>query len=740
MRRHLLPLAFFAISAVAALAACGGGGGSALVPHAGSGAGSGSGSGPSSTKTTRATMVMYVPPASHQSGSRRPFYISSNTQSFGVLVVPVGSTQTPTPLNLTIFPVATPSPCAAASGGGESCTLTVTAPVGNDIFYVAAFATASPNANAVPLSEFISGAITVSLSPSPGATPLSFTLNSVVNSAAVAVASPDPGNTPNTQVFAIAAPSAAPLGISAYDSTGAAILNDPTTPFAQPLVVKVSPAPDGVTLALTSASQCGSAASGAAATIDCAADLGNLKVVYDGTTHPDSTDHAIDAFTIDAQAQVSPGPSPANLVLASNVIADQINVGGSYAYDGWLQRLPSGDLLYALPLYNDSNIIGTYTPSTRTFGTSGTLNGISTLTAVAVAPNGSIWVVDDNSAIDCWSSTSSATAGAAPAVSGIAPLNGPDTIELYTLAVDKSNNVWYQGYDTSTSQSYVGYFPAASGCTSPGTFTNIALAGDSDDDSTAFTALSAASGVAFASIYQGLYAATTSSGSSVSAEPPALGGGMGAGVAADASGTVYATFYTYNPSADLESGTVGGALSTLLTLLPNPGSYPYSTPMYLSSFSPTNGAADRLLYADTGFEALGVVGNLHTTPTTELVGLPNTSSILATTHGTSGQQYALYVDSTPNMYIARVINTHTWSVPVSSYYGGCNGAVVSIDERGDSGPFTVNAPGASFANALPGTDHDYVMGSYSSSPFTITVTDPNGRTETLTVTASASGC
>ena len=196
-----------------------------------------------------------MPPANKQNTRGKPFYISPNTQAFAVYVeaypsvAPTGL-PSPVPSGLQIFPVATPSPCVVASGGGYTCTLTVTAPVGTDLFIVAALDGASPGPSTAPLSAFISGPVTVSLSPSPGASPLAFTLNGVVNSVAVAVHSPDPGNTPNTQVFTVGVPTGAPIAITALDSSGNQVMSPATLPFFNPIVIQASPAADGLTLSL----------------------------------------------------------------------------------------------------------------------------------------------------------------------------------------------------------------------------------------------------------------------------------------------------------------------------------------------------------------------------------------------------------------------------------------------------------------------------------------------------------
>lgn len=306
---------FVIFAGVAVLAACGGGGGSHMLPTGGSIPGGNGGSGGTSAIGRSASMSIRIPPANQQMATKRRAYVPSSTASFGVLAESASSSQTPAPSNEQIFPVATPSPCAAASGGGEVCTLTVTAPIGVDKFWVLAYAVASPSANATPLAQYEADSIDVSASPSAAATPIPFALNAVVAAAVVTVASPDPGNTPNTQVLTAAVPGVASLSVAALDANNENILADPSANYATPIEISASPSTAGVTLAFANASSCGSAIVSGVAQIACGADLSNLVAQYDGSTHPDSNDHVIDTFEITAEDEPSPSPSPATIVL-----------------------------------------------------------------------------------------------------------------------------------------------------------------------------------------------------------------------------------------------------------------------------------------------------------------------------------------------------------------------------------------------------------------------------------------
>jgi hypothetical protein len=146
---------FFVLGAL--LVACGGGGKSGVLPNATQPNGGGT---LPAQATKQLAVVLKFPPANQQSHARKPFFVSANTQSIVFAVVPNGS-GTPTPAQEQTFPVATPSPCATTAAGGETCSFSVAAPYGTDIFYVATFAVPSPNASSSPLASFVSGAIAI---------------------------------------------------------------------------------------------------------------------------------------------------------------------------------------------------------------------------------------------------------------------------------------------------------------------------------------------------------------------------------------------------------------------------------------------------------------------------------------------------------------------------------------------------------------------------------------------------
>ncbi|HUA09962.1 MAG TPA: hypothetical protein VMA98_11920 [Candidatus Acidoferrales bacterium] len=780
--RTLLTGALFALALL--VAACGGGGKSAIIPAAGGG-NTGSGATPPS-KTTQATMSLYVPPTSKQS-SRKPFYISPSTQAFAVYVeaypsaVPSGL-PSPIPTGIQVFPVATPSPCAAASAGGETCTFTVTAPIGTDLFVVAALPTTSFTAGTVPLSAFISGPVAVGASPGASSAPLSFTLNGIVNSVAVDVASPDPGNTPNTQVFAALVPAAQPLDIVAYDASGNQVMSAATLPYLNPVSIQASPAGEGLTLALIGTSSCGSSASGTTATIDCAGDLGNVQAVYDGTPHPDASDHLYDAFSVYSTTAPNPTPSPANIVLASNMLSWQLENGGGVGTPAQLLRTSSGQLFYLVYFGSQSAFVaGTFDPSTETLGSQTTLTEQApNIYGVAFAPDGSYWVANSNSTMDCFSSITSAS----PTLSGFSPTESYDggTVRVEGLAADSGGNIWYVGYDYSYDggapynagpPTFAGFF-TSTGCATPSSSSaEFALATSSTqydiEDEYPFVAALPNGDVAVQSnsYYDvepnqpgnAVYVMAASQWQNGSTPQPVSGtvelnsnsstSAMAGGVAGDNAGNVD-TLWANGPvyGADLEQVASGSSsMSELLAIPPTPGAgtAPSPYPSGLVAFSPgSSGTADRMMSIndDSNFDDLLLIESPSSSPKPIYVSLPNSAEVLAAAYSSGGGEYALDMDANENLNLVRVIPTKTWWVPNIALDAACySQSLLTILERGDSGPFTVSVPATSGVTAtqVPGADHDFIIAASGTVSFTATVTDAHGRTEAFNVTSAPSG-
>jgi hypothetical protein len=710
----------------ASLAACGGGGHSGgLLPVAQS---SPSPSSSAQSGSRRVALLLKIPPASQQSRARRPYYVSPNTQSIAFAVVPNGS-GTPTTSELQVFPVTTPSPCATISAGGESCSFTVSAPYGNDVFYVATFAVPSPNPSTTPLASFVSGSITISASPSASATPLAFTLNGIVTSVAITVASPDPNNTPNTQVIPIGTAAAPiPLAITPYDASGSAILADA---FLAPITISASPASDGVGLTMSPAPTCtgssGNASPSPSITIACAADLANVYVNYNGTTVADSSDHAIDTFVVQAE----PSSSPATIVLSSNVVTWTPNPSNTYP-QGYLQALSGNVVAYMLA--NSSTLgalYGTLSIGTGTLSASTLLNGI-TPTGFYTMSDGSIWVADNaNDQLACFTAGSS-TATATYNLSSY--VNGVDDV-TYDGA-----NIWVTGYyNADGNQNYAMYVPISGTCAG-GSVNLIELNGDSYADQHLLVAPRSAGTVFIDGIGDGGAWIATTSGATMINTLFSPGSAFGGGVGVDGTGEGYFAFNT-DPGAGIYPVASGASTLTATSLVALPSIHFGG----LAAFGPNSGAADRLAFADTTYNTLGTVeGPNSASPMPILTSVGNAEF-------TDGQNVAISSkgahvtvfesqsdDDIPT--IARAIFTTTWSVPVITLGGQNN--VLSIDERGDSGPFTVTTVGTApscygGATQIPNIDHDFIISNTGDTTCSVTlkITDKNGRSQTVAVAA-----
>jgi hypothetical protein len=709
----------------AALAACGGGGKSGMLPGTQQPGGP---TQPTQTGARQLAVVLKIPPSSQQSRARRPFFISSNTESIVFAAVPNGS-GTPTPAQAQVFPVTAPSPCATTGAGGETCSFNVAAPYGTDIFYVATFAVPSPSANSTPLASFVSGAIVVG-SPAPGVTPspLTFTMNGIVANVAITVPSPDPNNTPNTQVFlAGVAVTPVPLGITPYDASGAAILSDA---FLAPVVLNVTPAGEGVGLTINATCAGANSFATPSPVVDvmCASDLANVKLAYGGTIAADSSDHVVDTFAITAEQTASPAPSPANVVLASNVQTTVLGASTSYNA-GYLQALPNNVLAYML----ESNVLttaqyGTINVSTGVASAPITLNG-TTPKGFYTMSDGSIWVADyANLALLCF------PAGATSAT---------DTISLSTImaygpsdVTFDGTNIWASG--SSSTSDAVAYAPLTGTC-STGSLGSSALTGDIYADGDLLLAPMSGGGVLVNGLGTGGAWTVSSSGTVTELNPGFEPGyAFGGGVATDGTGVGYMLFNNESNGVIMSLPNGGTSLTQIV-------SFPESQYRGLAAFGPNGGAADRMGYADDSNDVLGVVeGPNSATPLVILTTLGNVDFPVdgqTVAISTKGAGFVLYSDATTSApTLARTEFTTTWWVPVTTL---ALSNILSINERGDSGPFTVTPVGTAPSclgtiTAVSGIDHDFYIPDKSGSStcvVTLKVTDKNNRSQTVTVTA-----
>jgi hypothetical protein len=275
-----------ALGIVATLAACGGGGGSTSAPSTAAISG-GSGYAPASFKIT-------IPSATSSSLARSPKNVPAGTQSIKFTLLKTDATGITTPSVGPVYPLLSSSPgCATVGGGGVSCTIQLSAPVGTNIYLAEVFSTpdgsgthigsgavvltvaantsntatltlAGPIATAyiatsdVPLSSFYNNGPTLALSPISGATYNSQTISTSARIFVVAldaqgneIITPDTFNAPVVLTL-----NYLQTGYQRLNSIGRSPQsgpNDPTT-YAQLSTTYAYPS-GGVTSASTSSGQ-----------------------------------------------------------------------------------------------------------------------------------------------------------------------------------------------------------------------------------------------------------------------------------------------------------------------------------------------------------------------------------------------------------------------------------------------------------------------------------------------------
>jgi len=211
-----------AVAALALAAACGGGGsgvlgGPAVVPAPSQSAAAPAGS---------VSMVIKIPTSPGTSSSRRPSYISPNTQSIGVVVTNQGFSPSPAVfINISSCPLVS---------GVITCTVSVLAIAGNDTFTISDYS--GTNGGGSLLST---GSVTATI-PASGAVPtLSVTLGGVVGSIVITATNPYLPLSQTTNV-----------SVAEKDASGAAIVGTYTTPLTlsgSNLVIKPTSLPDSTT-------------------------------------------------------------------------------------------------------------------------------------------------------------------------------------------------------------------------------------------------------------------------------------------------------------------------------------------------------------------------------------------------------------------------------------------------------------------------------------------------------------
>jgi hypothetical protein len=290
---------------VVLLAGCGGGGGT--MPA-------------SPTQNAQATKVAFsitIPARSQtQSGARRPQYVSSGTQSISVTVTPSGGSALPAQ---TFNVTPTSNGCAAASGGGTTCTETVDAGVGSDTFAVACYS--STNAGG---SVLATGSTTQTIVIDTTNT-VAVTLGGVIASMAVVA--------PSTMLENAVLPTSYSIqvGLIAKDASGAVIIG--SDPFVNGPVT------------LTMSDPAGAVSGGSASFTN---PMSTTTVTYNGNPDRAGATFALTASgipTANATMKSFGPPVPANLALwLDGSDAGTLTAGGSNV-SAWNDKSGAGNNL-----------------------------------------------------------------------------------------------------------------------------------------------------------------------------------------------------------------------------------------------------------------------------------------------------------------------------------------------------------------------------------------------------------
>jgi hypothetical protein len=726
-QRLLGPTLFATLIFAAAAAGCSGGAKGTLPPAPGNPAATNENA--ARKHRTGATLRIQIPPAPrrHRHGAN---YVSPSTQSMTVLVQEVTASPWPS-IPLQTLVVATPKPCVEATGGVRTCTFAVKAFVGKNVFTFNQYASKNPSPQDTPLATLTSGVTKVT----NGTPQLDFTMQGVVASVLVDVPDPESTHDPaaaNTEAIPIGSPTSFPLMLAAHDSAGNIIAADT---FSSPITVTVSPANSGVKLALVK--QCtGDTATPTSVTMQCADDLTQLSIAYDGTVTQTGSNSYVDTATVVASPQLaSPSPHPAIVALSSNVIAYELVPAPFPSPQPSVSNVSldpvSGKLVFA---YTFSGVNPTFVefdpanpaaaPATHSIGF-----GVGFLIFDAT---GHLWTNDQTSpALHCFTSIS-----ATGATVDVSDVNG--AVNNAIIAPDASGNIWYSGLDVSLYPS-AGFFPGS--CTAGSQSAQFLI--NAADEAPYGLALAQPSGgnAAIGMVTSGNNFFTMNTATAASPTPAAVWpvGEYPQGLVNDKAYNIYGASSGTPVVNKIAAGTAN--IQTLVNL--PPGSYPYG----IDQFSGTQSTAQALALFDDAYDA-GVFINPAATSTEPLEMPMQGYTCDAIGFDKNGSAWMICQNDDGSIWAKRMVVTSTWN-PLFGSYVVCSPftAILDVPESSSvsQAPFTItaNTNPAVIATATPfpgNYPHEIPVVINSAGTTTLTIADKNGRTAQITTTVANYSC
>jgi hypothetical protein len=638
------------------------------------GGSNGGGAGSASSAVTIA-----IPPQPAPAIGKSPAYVSPNTASISIVVTPQGGTAYPA-----VVANVPGTQCVPATGGGYTCTITVTATFGVDTLAIVAYA--GPNATGQVLS---SGSLTATFAANAPPNPaLNAVLTGVVKNIGLSI------------VHGTVLDSYVPVGQSATlnvvgkDATGAVILGT----YDAPINVSV-PAGSGISLGATS---------------------------FADSSHTTST--------------ITYAGAPTYYAAPTSAIAISATAGGG-AITQSLAFNPTSTLLTFVP--GDGNVANTgdmvdliRTGATLTFATSngvdnGELVGLDPVTgaqttnpALGYAPNdlivdpkfGGIWVsstVASSGVLECYTSP---TAVAVPR-----PVPTAGTSNPVQMTVDGNNHLWF------ASDATAGYVTLNGLCST--------VAGQAQYQSQQYVAgTPSAYGIAAdtAALKTWIGDANSANASVDSTTPstfPAAtalpNGGSVTGMGYDAAGNILVNSYTFvtSPFTSYMSVIPTGAGAFSATYALPPGSIATNTSGRVT------GGGQLIAYGDTGYGGIGLLSPSNPSQATVIsIGAGNFGGQCSgVAFDNAGQPWAL-CKGPQGTALYRAIITNAWNVfpKTSNFYVGRN-EVVGVAGGPATLTFSVSCTGGMTCAIAPGFPRVVQIKGTAAGAASLTVSGSDGR-------------
>jgi len=218
----------FLATAAAVVAGCGGGGSgnTSTLPAHGTAGGA----------AQQTAFQIFIPQPSSASVARAPQYISANTKSVVITLSSVNGAPPSPAVAPTVFNISVP-PCSSVSGG-ISCSVTVGAILGTDVFSIVAYDAANGSGNILS-----SGAITVAVGPGTNTPPPVALGGNVAKVVVTAPPSATPAPNGDLTPTIDGTVNSVQMTVAAYDASGNLIVG--SAPFASPIPITLVGDPNG---------------------------------------------------------------------------------------------------------------------------------------------------------------------------------------------------------------------------------------------------------------------------------------------------------------------------------------------------------------------------------------------------------------------------------------------------------------------------------------------------------------